>query len=106
MAEQRRTSYPSIPSKNWWDLRRQLNRTPSATVTPSYLATVLNISEASARNLMPPLLATGVIDENGKLTSLGNDWRNDDQYSDACSRIAESLYPDELRHALPCPDPD
>jgi Family of unknown function (DUF5343) len=106
MAEQRRTSYPSIPSKNWWDLRRQLNRTPSATVTPPYLATVLNISEASARNLVPPLLATGIIDENGRLTQLGNEWRHDEQYADACHRIAESVYPDELRHALPCPDPD
>jgi hypothetical protein len=95
-----------MPLKNRWDLRRQLNRTPSAQVTPSYLATVLKISEPSARNLIPPLLATGIIDENGKLTQLRHDWRHDEQYADACNRMLEHIYPDELRHALPCPDPD
>jgi hypothetical protein len=66
----------------------------------------LNISEPSARNLVPPLLAIGIIDENGKLTQLGHDWRHDEQYADACNRMLEHIYPDELRHALPCPDPD
>ncbi len=106
MAEQRRTTYPSIPTKNWWDLRKQLNRTPTAQVTPSYLATVLKLTEASAKNLLPPLTAIGLIDESGKLSSLGQDWRHDEQYADVCRRIMDSIYPDELRHALPCPDPD
>ncbi|MDE0606816.1 MAG: hypothetical protein OXH78_06660 [Acidimicrobiaceae bacterium] len=37
-----------------------------------------------------------LIDENGLLTSLGNKWRVDSSYGDACEEILRDNYPDEL----------
>lgn len=108
MAEgnEKRVSYPSIPVKNWWDLRRKFIQAPPRQITPGYLASVLGISEAAGKNLIPPLRAVGLIDDDGKPTPLANDWRNEEHYPDVCKTIRENIYPPELLDAFPGPNPD
>ncbi len=108
MAEgnEKRVTYPSIPVRNWWDLRRKFKQTFPRQVNPDYLASVLGISEKAARNLMPPLRVIGFIDDDGKPTSLANDWRSDEHYPDVCKTIRENIYPPELLDAFPAPKVD
>jgi len=107
MAEkQRRKTYPRIPAKNWWDLRRKFVQSPPQQVTADYLQSVLNVEVGAAKNLLSPLKVIGLIDENGKTTDLANDWRSDDHYPDACKTLVDEIYPSELRDALPGPKPN
>lgn len=103
--EKRRT-YPSIPASNWWDLRRKFVQAPPRQVTRDFLQTVLGLTEGSANNLLPPLRAVGLIDEAGQPTELAHEWRTDEHYAEVCRTILASVYPQELRDALPPPDPD
>src|SRR5713226_8469040 len=90
--ETRRRTYPAIPAKVWWELRRRFQRTKPGQVTPNYLQTVLSIQEGHARNLIPQLKAASLIDDDGKPTVLANGWRTDEGYSDACRRIVDTTY--------------
>lgn len=101
------TELPLLPSKNWWDLRRRFQQAmPSGRVDAGYLQTVLNVGDGHARNLIRQLRQIGLIDENGRVTPLANDWRDDDTYAAACQQIVEHVYPPELTDALPPPNPD
>jgi hypothetical protein len=101
-----RTTYPSIPARIWWDLRRRAQTSPPTKVDPDYLQSVLGVQEGHATNLISPLTAVGLIDDAGKLTPLGENWRHDDTYSESCNQILESVYPQALRDAFPPPKPD
>jgi len=104
---EKRVTYPKIPVRNWWDLRRKFKQAFPRQVDSDYLASVLSISEPAARkNLIPPLRSIGLIDEDGKPTSLANDWRSDEHYSDVCKTIRERIYPAQLLDAFPPPKPD
>jgi hypothetical protein len=47
-----RRTYPYLPDRNWWTLRRRFQQTPPrGEVDAAYLASVLNIGEAAAGNL-------------------------------------------------------
>jgi len=76
------------------------------TVDADYLQSVLGVEKGAAGNLLSPLKAVGLIDENGALTDLAQDWRADDLYPSVCNRMLEKVYPDALRNAFPPPDPD
>lgn len=104
--EPTRRSFPAIPSKNWWDLRRQFQRTVPGRVDARYLETVLDVGDGHARNLIPQLRAVGLIDDTGGTTPLANDWRDDQTYPDACNQIVQEVYPRDLLDALPPPNPD
>jgi hypothetical protein len=53
----------------------------------------------SARdNIVKPFQIAGIIDEDGNLTELGQLWRNDDTYAEACERILREAYPEEIQH--------
>lgn len=107
MAESSRgETIPFIPAKNWWDLRRRFKQTLPGRVNPGYVATVLQVEEDWARTLIRNLTALGLIDESGEPTQLANDWRHDDSYPDVCKAVRERIYTQDLRDALPCPDPD
>jgi hypothetical protein len=107
MAEElSRRSYPQIPSKNWWDLRRRFQQTMPGRVDASYLQTVLDVGEGHARNLIPQLRVIGLIDDAGKITPLANEWRDDETYAAACQEIVQRVYPPDLTDALPPPSPD
>lgn len=104
MAEERMKGYPKIPRANWFAIRERFKSKPPGEVTASYLASVLNINLPSAKNLIPPLKALGLIGEDNKPTDLAFDWRHDDTYSEACHKMLDATYPEELRDLFTQPD--
>lgn len=98
MAEEKKKSFPKIPRNNWFLLRDKFKQRTPEKVSPSYIATALNMGESSASaNIIPPLRAFGLIDEAGRPSELAYDWRDDSKYSEVCKSIVESTYPQELR---------
>ncbi len=106
MAEKKST-FPMLPVGHWWGLRNKFKQSIPGTVTASYLATVLDMQETSARaNVLPFLQALGIIDDEGKTLDRAKQWRDDHQYPVVCKQMQEELYPDELIHAVPDPASD
>lgn len=100
-------SYPYLPAKSWWALRKRFRQTKPSHVTPRYLVTVLGGKERSAKgNVLPALKAVGLVEDDGKTTDRANMWRDDDKYSEVCRQIREEVYPRELLDALPGPAVD
>jgi hypothetical protein len=94
-------SFPTVVEKNWWALRIKFKQSIPGVVTYGYLATVLNITEASARtNVFPWLRSMGLIDDDSKPTNLATRWRDDDSYADVCQEIVTKTYPRELIDAI------
>lgn len=97
MADEKK-SFPKIPRNNWFLLRDKFKQRSPEKVSPSYVATALGMSEASASaNIIPPLKTFGLIDDEGRPTDLAFDWRDDEKYSAVCKTIFEGVYPQELR---------
>jgi Family of unknown function (DUF5343) len=105
-ANETKTGYPRIPTRNWWELRRRFRQSPPRQVDPSYLGTVLGVSDKAARNLLPYLRTTGLIDEAGQPTQRALEWRDDEHYAEVCEDIRQDVYPRALVDALPPPNPD
>ena len=102
-----RTSYPKMPVSAWWTLRTKFRQTVPTHVTPSYLATVLEMRESSAKtNVLPALKDLGLVAADGKPTPLAHRWRDDEAYSGVCKELVEAVYPSELRDAIPTPSDD
>lgn len=100
-------TYPKLPTGNWWDLRARFKQSPPRTVDADYLQSILGLGSAKAAgNLLSPLRSLGLIDENGNLTELANDWRSDEHYGAACKKMLSAVYPERLLNAFPPPDPD
>ncbi|MYI56962.1 MAG: hypothetical protein F4062_08070 [Acidimicrobiia bacterium] len=100
-------TYPRLPAKNWWTLRERFKQTMPGRVDADYLQSVLALtSAASAGNLIGPLRALGLIDEEGSPTDRALDWRQDDTYKDVCEAMLVDVYPDTLRAAFPDPSTD
>ena len=97
---------PVLNGTVWWSLRQQFSRTLPKFVSETYLATVLSLKEGPARNVLRNLKLLGLVDEENRPTDLAIRWRDDEQYAAACEEIAERAYPDELRAAVPRPNPD
>jgi hypothetical protein len=104
--EQDRSSYPRIPAKVWWQLRAQSKKTPPRSIEAGYIATLCEVSEKTAQNLIPSLRAVGLINGEGKTTERLHEWRDDESYAKVCSDILNEVYPSELRELLPPPIPD
>ena len=97
MADTDKKSFPMIAARSWWSLRGKFNRTIPSLVSASYVASALNMTEASANNnVIPALKGTGLIDEEGKPTDLAVKWRDDSQYKEACEKIIKTIYPQEI----------
>ena len=97
-------SFPTIIEKNWWALRTKFKQSIPGVVTAGYLATVLNVTEMSARaNVFPWLRSLGLIDEDSKPTNLATRWRDDDSYAEVCREIITKTYPQELVDAIDDP---
>jgi len=104
MTDDQKETYPNIPAKHWWTLRTRFQQSIPTTVTPGFLATVLDMQEKSAKaNIIPSLVMTGIIDEEGKPTDRARRWRDDVEYPDVCHEIRSELYPQELLDAAPGP---
>lgn len=100
MADEKK-SYPKIPRNNWFLLRDKFKQRTPEKVSPSYVATALGMSEASASaNIIPPLKTFGLIGEDNKPTDLAYDWRDDSKYAEVCEKIFDKVYPQELRDIL------
>ena len=103
MAE-RRISYPMLPEKHWWTLREKFKQSIPGTVTASYLATVLDMKEASARsNVLPFIQQLGITDDEGKTLDRAREWRDDIKYPEVCATMVKEVYPSELLEAVPDP---
>jgi Family of unknown function (DUF5343) len=102
MAEtENRKSFPMLAPSHWWKLRTKFHQSIPGVVTDGYLATVLDMAEASARsNVTPYLKALGLINQDGKPTDLVKQWRDDDGYPAACKTILDATYPQELVLAI------
>ena len=102
-----KVTFPNIPVTHWWKLRDKFQQSIPSTVTPGYIAAALTMQENSAKaNVMPPLIAFGIIDENGKPQDRAIRWRDDGNYASVCEEIRNEIYPKELLEALPPPAPD
>jgi hypothetical protein len=102
-----RKTYPKLPAKNWWDLRRQFQKSPPKSVDSDYVMTVLGLtSPKAAGNVLLPLRTVGLIDEGGATTPLAHDWRDDETYPEVCRKIIAAVYPTSLSELFPPPDPD
>ncbi|MCR9278664.1 MAG: DUF5343 domain-containing protein [Pseudomonadaceae bacterium] len=105
MAENNKQTFPRLPVSSWWKLRENFKRSIPGTVTASYIATVFDTKESSARaNVLPFLSKLGIIDEDGKTGDRARRWRDDVEYAELCKEILEDVYPVELREAVPDPD--
>jgi hypothetical protein len=101
MAEEKK-SYPIMPLKNWFQLRKKFVISIPKEVSPNYLASSLNMTTASAKhNVLPYLRLTGLIDQDGKPTERAKMWRDDNQYKTVCDEIRSELYPQELLDLAP-----
>lgn len=108
MAEGKKDIYPVFPAKWWWDLRRQFRRSLPSSITDTYLASVLNISTSSAKNVLIPVMKLlGIINQDGTLNDdRARAWRDDEQYPQVCQAMVGELYPQELLDAFPEPSED
>lgn len=101
MADEKKT-LPFMSAKNWFALRKQFSRTVPPLVTNSYVASILNMGEDSARaNVVAALKITGLIDKDNKPTQLAYRWRDDEQYPEVCEEIRQAVYPEELKAIAP-----
>lgn len=109
MAETKKDNFPSMSEANWWALRKRFIRTlPTGGVTSEYVSSVLgNMTPESARaNVIRPLKAVGLIDEQNKPTDLASRWRHDEEYQAVCEEIRNTVYPQGLLDAFPDADAD
>jgi hypothetical protein len=101
-------TFPNIPVSHWKTLRAQFKKSIPGTITTNYLASILGMSESSARaNIMTPLKMIGLIDENGNVDQeRARKYRDDNQYKELCEQIIQENYPKELLDAFPSFDSD
>ncbi|HRI04882.1 MAG TPA: DUF5343 domain-containing protein [Pyrinomonadaceae bacterium] len=102
-----KVTYPKITRKIWWLLRARLKQTVPTSITPTYISSVSEMTDASAKgNVIAPLREMLLIDENSKPTDLMERWRHDDEYASVCTEIRGKVYPHELIEAFPSPTAD
>ncbi|HEX3024876.1 MAG TPA: DUF5343 domain-containing protein [Chitinophagaceae bacterium] len=98
--------FPNIPVMHWNNLRAQFKRSIPGTISSNYLATVLDMTETSAKaNILPSLRQIGLLDNEGKINQdLAKKFRDDDLYPKFCDEIVKKIYPQGLRDAFPDKD--
>jgi len=107
MTDEQKETYPAIPVKHWWTLRKRFQQSIPSTVTPGFLTTTLGMKEQSAKaNIIPSLVMMGIIDQEGKPRERAARWRDDVEYPEVCREIRNELYPQELLDAVPGPSVD
>lgn len=96
-------TFPNIPVSHWTSLRGQFKKSIPGTISHNYLASVLGITETSARaNIMPSLRQIGFVDNEGKTNQdLLKQFRDDTSYPKFCETIMKKMYPQELLDAFP-----
>lgn len=101
-------SFPVLPVSAWNSLRVQFKKSIPGSISPNYVATVLSISEDSARNnILPALRQINLVDKEGKTSQdVAKRLRDDALYPDLCRNILKRLYPQELIELFPDKDSD
>jgi hypothetical protein len=91
-------SYPKVSAKAWNTLRARAAAAPSTKFTPTYVAPMLNLAnpKSASDNVLGAMRRLGIITDDGSLTAIGNKWRIDVSYADACQEIIDKVYPEEL----------
>lgn len=89
---------PKIGARAWAVLRSKAASAPSTKFTSGLVAAALELgsAESAQANIVRPMRALGIFDEDGSLTPLGNKWRNDSTYAEACQEIIDKVYPSDL----------
>lgn len=94
--------YPQIPSKVWWSLREKIKNSPSAAITENFISVVLGVQATAAKAYLSEVKAVGLIDDDGKPTERGKNWRLDDEpYAKAVQEMLSEAYPSELLEIAP-----
>lgn len=95
--------FPNIPVMHWNKLRTQFKKSIPGTISSNYLATVLDMTETSAKaNILPSLRQIGLIDNEGKTNQeTAKKFRDDELYPKFCEEIIHKIYPQGLRDAFP-----
>lgn len=96
-----KTSYPQIPSTVWWGVRSLLQRSPNSTLNERLLGVELNVQEAAARQYLAELRRVGILNDEGKATTLAQRWRHDETYPEAVEEILRNTYPEGLIEVAP-----
>lgn len=108
MSKETPKTFPNIPVSHWTNLRGQFKKSIPGTISNNYLASVLGMTEVSARtNIAPSLKQVGLIDEDGKTNQeLAKKFRDDSLYPKLCEDLIKKIYPQELIDAFPDKDSD
>lgn len=103
--EEKKT-FPNIPVSHWNKLRLQFKKSIPGSITSNYIASVLSMTETSAKaNVLPSLRMVGLIDENDNTNQeAAKRFRDDNQYKDYCLEVLERVYPQGIRDAFPDSD--
>lgn len=96
-----KTRYPQIPSKVWWNIREKFKKSPSSTITESFLSIELDVQATAAKAYLAELRSVGLIDDEGKPTEIAKKWRLDETYAEAVRQMLEIAYPEELIDIAP-----
>jgi hypothetical protein len=105
--DNKKRGYPKIAKGSWFGLRDKFKQRIPSDVSPSYIATALNMTTESAKaNVIAPLRTLGLVDDNNKPTDLALHWRDDDTYAEVCATIIKSTYPSELHDLFHTPNAD
>jgi hypothetical protein len=96
-------SFPSLPARQWWALRERFKRSMPSVITANYLESTLGTNANTARDILTQLRYLRLLDVEGRVTEIAEDWRHDDTYAKACNAIRQAVYPEELLHASPQP---
>jgi hypothetical protein len=95
--------FPNIPVMHWNNLRKQFKKSIPGTISSNYLATVLDMTETSAKaNILPSLRQIGLLDTEGKTNQdLAKKFRDDELYPKFCEEVIKEIYPQGLLDAFP-----
>jgi hypothetical protein len=99
-------TYPNMPVNHWYKLRLQLKKSIPNTINANYIASVLGMSEASAKaNIIPTLRMIGFIDEKDNTNQeMAKKIRDDSQYKMICQDILKNTFPKEVLDNFPNSD--
>jgi hypothetical protein len=105
MAEKQ--NFPVFSEKNWWALKLQFKSSMPSSVNTNFLKTLFSLtSNKAADTCIFNLKRLGLLDDDGKTTTLANEWRIDESYGSACNKMLTSTYPAELLALFPSKDVD
>ncbi|MDP9918535.1 hypothetical protein J2W24_004195 [Variovorax boronicumulans] len=102
-----KATYPKIGRRIWLSMRARFAKSIPTTVTPDFVSSIVEMGDASAKaNVLSPLRALGILDQDNKPTELAERWRHDDEYKQVCEEIRKAVYPIGLLETYPEGSPD